>query len=354
MMRQNFPTKPNNMPENRINASCPNCGKSNSATARFCGGCGATTSANRSFAKTRTTVENIKAEVLARQSPDLPVTTNKGTTVNAAAKFNENTTIDSVDRPQKRTLKILHGLPRNSRKKLAIGLFACLTCLVVFFLNGLTSAYQPIGARWLDFRAFLSRSFELSHAELDNVFSKALKTPAYPQQIINSQQADQIETTLKSILQKPDLSIFPNPFFETPVKTTNATGHPLNLSFADIPSSHPFYMALDPLLELGLSFADQQNRVRPYELITWKDWQNAVEELFKLLMIKPDLSARIVAPNQVYMSNIDVRNYIEHLREKLYIKSNKPLVWSQEVFYPGRLEAFAVLASVVKELNTNQ
>ncbi|MBU1109501.1 MAG: S-layer homology domain-containing protein [Candidatus Riflebacteria bacterium] len=312
-------------------------------------------SADRSSEQARMTLENIKSGILARKNTDRRVDSNKIHTLLTAEKFDERTaTTNFADKPQNRVLKILYKLPLKWRKKLAMGLFAFLTCLVVFFLNGLTSAYQPLGARWLDFRAFLSRSFELSHSELDDIFNEALKMPADPKQIITPQHADQIETTLKSIFQKPDLSIFPNPFFETPVRGTYVAGHPVNLRFADIPPSHPFYTALEPLLELGINFADKQNRVRPYEPITWKDWQNSVDDLFKLLMIDPDLSAEVATQRQGYMNNIDVRNCIEHLREKLFIKSNKQLVWSQEVFYPGRLEAFAVLSSVVKELNTNE
>jgi hypothetical protein len=155
---------------------------------------------------------------------------------------------------------------------------------------------------------------------------------------------------LKTLFQQPDLSIFPNPFFDSNTARVPKTALDAG-GFSDIPSAHPVYNALQPLLELRISLADKKNRIRPYEPMSWADWQNAVDQLFKLLAIDPDMSKSLAVQRHGYMSNIDLRNYIEHLREKLFIKSRKPLVWSQETAYPGRLEAFAALAAVITELN---
>ena len=355
-MRQNLSIQPDNMSENGIKASCLKCGKGNPVTARFCGGCGSLVKADQPSQPAKIAVEKIKKEIFARKNPGQTTENNKSHQVQLPAEFNEAiATNNSVTRTPEKTVKILYKLSLKWRKRLAMALFSVLTCLVIIFLSGLMPAYKPFGARWLDFRAFLSRSFELTHSELDDIFSEALKIPADSKQFITPQQANQIEATLKTVFQKPDLSIFPNPFFEAPAVTTNGSMNAAtSQKFADIPLSHPFYKALEPLLELGINFADKQNRVRPYEPITWNDWQNSVDSLFKLLMVEPDLSAEIATQRQGYMSNIDVRNYIEHLREKLFIKSNKLLVWSQEIIYPGRLEAFSVLASVIRELNANQ
>ncbi|EKD83140.1 MAG: hypothetical protein ACD_39C00864G0004 [uncultured bacterium] len=258
--------------------------------------------------------------------------------------------ISNIRRQKNHFFKLLLRLPLYWRKKLAIGLFASLSILVVIFLSGLVPENRMEDARWLDFRAFLARSFELSHAELDQVYSESFGKLPDPGQKINQQQAAQIEQTLQKLFQQPGLRIFPNPFFSA----SNGQETDSNLStcrFSDVPAGHPVYFVLQPLLELNLNLADKQNHIRPYEPMSWNDWQNTVDQLFQLLAIEPDLSRDIASQRHGYMSNIDIRNCIEHLREKLYIKSQKPLIWSQETIYPSRLEGFATLAAVMKELN---
>lgn len=337
------------MSECSINASCPKCGRNNPAAAKFCGGCG-TPAAVQTFAEN--SIKSLRTEIISkRNSKNTPdETASVISHENAETCASEISTAQATRGTSNRLCKLLRKLPIYWRKKLAIGLFTSLSVLIVIFLSGLMPDNRLADARWLDFRAFLARSFELSHSELDQIFRETFGQLPDPAQMIKQQQAVQLEQTLKTLFQQPHLSIFPNPFFETgsvplPVLPSSNNG------YSDIPSSHPVYTALQPLLELGIVLADKQNRFRPYEPMSWNDWQNTVEQLFKLLAIEPDLSQSVASQRHGYMSNIDLRNYIEHLREKLFIKSRKPLLWIQETSYPGRLESFAALSAVIRELN---
>jgi hypothetical protein len=54
-----------------------------------------------------------------------------------------------------------------------------------------------------------------------------------------------------------------------------------------------------------------------------------------------------------FMSNIAIRDSLEKIRTDLYSKNTRPLIWNREKFYPSRLEGFAALAAVVKEIGNN-
>ncbi|PKL41876.1 MAG: hypothetical protein CVV41_17060 [Candidatus Riflebacteria bacterium HGW-Riflebacteria-1] len=335
------------MSESVTKASCAKCGRSNPAAAKFCGGCGTLT---EEVARAENSIKNLHLEIKAKRVSKTSQTESEPAVIQKSAQPEEISPAPAKSAASRRVNNLFRRLPVYWRRKLAIGLSASLSVLIVIFLSGLMPENRMADPRWLDFRVFLSRSFELSHAELDQIFSETFSALPDPAQVVNQQQAARIEQTLKTLFQQPDLSIFPNPFFDSNTARVPKTALDAG-GFSDIPSAHPVYNALQPLLELRISLADKKNRIRPYEPMSWADWQNAVDQLFKLLAIDPDMSKSLAVQRHGYMSNIDLRNYIEHLREKLFIKSRKPLVWSQETAYPGRLEAFAALAAVITELN---
>lgn len=345
-----MPRCSDNMSETDKNASCPKCGKMNPATAKFCGGCGTLSSTSISSASI---VKSLKEDLLqikiARQADN----SSEDSSSNEIQTNTEDNINIKSDKRKSEVFSFVYCLPLPWRKKLAVALFTCLTSLVAVLLNGMMHENKIANARWVDFRSFLARSLELSHSELDQIYNETFGDMPDPTETISCEQATDIERNLQKLFQQPALSLFPNPFFSgsaNVVVDDRASGQ----RFSDIPTSHPLYSALQHLLELNINLADKKNRIRPYEPISWNDWQEAVDQIFRLLAIESRLPEYLSSQRHGFMNNIDLRNYIEHLREKLFIKNSKPLVWAGETAYPGRLEAFAALSSVIRELKNNR
>ncbi|PKL48303.1 MAG: hypothetical protein CVV42_10020 [Candidatus Riflebacteria bacterium HGW-Riflebacteria-2] len=337
-----------NMSENRINASCAKCGRHNPPTARFCGGCGSLQELQLSA---EALVKDLKKNV-----QEIRGSRNLNSMLAPCNADNSSTNSSSLETDslsaKKFRFRFLKCFPLAWRKRLAMSLFICLTFLVVTLLTGLTQQNQVKDPNWVDFRVFLSRSFELTNQELDQIYRETFGEMPDAAATINSRQAGRIERTLQNIFQQPQFTIFPNPFFKGVSEEFNTNLETIS-TFTDISSSHPAHTALKALLDLKIDLADKDGCFNPYEPISWKDWQQTVDQLFKLLGIESEASDNAASSRVGLMTNIDLRNAIEHLRARLYIRNSKPLLWTDETFYPGRLEAFSTLAAVIKELDSN-
>lgn len=85
--------------------------------------------------------------------------------------------------------------------------------------------------------------------------------------------------------------------------------------------------------------------------MTWSEWQKLATDLFARLSLETCLIERLCSGRTGDMSNQDIRNFLEHLRERLMIKSTSSLIYAREKSFTSRLEALGALAAMVKELN---
>lgn len=301
---------------------CSFCKRSNPVVAKFCGGCGRSTRFSHLETETAATSDS---SATACQIP----------------------------------------IPAIKPKKLTLRKFLCAyRKLTVFFLLvllfGLSGALyisNPLppdenSARWSDFRAFLARKLEIPHYELDNVFFQLFAQTSDDKATITSEQAIRLETFFQESFSQPGLTIFPNPFFEKPLARTLKV--PTSDFFSDVPLNHPVYAAISPLKAIGLRCADAGNRIRPEEKMTWDDWKRITSDLMQTLSLETSYIERLCAGHNGAMTNLDIRNFAEHMREKLFIKNTEPLIYARETFFPSRLEAFGVLSSLIKELQAGK
>ncbi len=297
---------------------CSFCKRSNPVVAKFCGGCG------RSTRFSHLETETISTAVSSGDDYQNP---------------------EPAARPKKVTLR---KLLCAYRKLTVLFLLALL-----FGLSGALYISNPLPAdestaRWSDFRAFLARKLEIPHYELDNVFFQLFAQISDDKATISSEQAVRLETFFQESFSQPGLEIFPNPFFEKPL--AKAPGVSASDYFSDVPLNHPVYVAIAPLKALGVRCADTGNKIRPDEKITWNDWKLVTSSLMKTLSLETSYIERLCAGRNGAMTNLDIRNFVEHMREKLFIKSTEPLIYARETFFPSRIEAFGVLGSLIKEL----
>ena len=297
---------------------CSFCKRSNPVVAKFCGGCGRSTRFSHLETETVTT-----------------------------ADFS-NTGHQSTR-------------PATGRKKTTLRKFLCayrkltvvLLLVLLFGLSGALYIANPLPAdgntaRWCDFRAFLARKLEIPHYELDTVFFQLFMQTADEKATISCGQAAGLEKFFKESFSQPGLSIFPNPFFEKPPATASTVS--ASEFFSDVPTNHPVYTAIAPLKALGVRCADAGNNIRPEEKITWNDWKNVTSDLMRTLSLETSYIERLCAGRSGAMTNLDIRNFVEHMREKMFIKNTGPLIYARETFFPSRQEAFGVLSSLLKEL----
>lgn len=295
---------------------CSFCKRSNPVVAKFCGGCGRSTR----FSHLETETSAATGVSATSHQPVRPARQNKTTMRKFLCTY--------------RKLTMLFLLT------LLVGLSGAL-----YISNPLPPDENT--ARWSDFRAFLARKLEIPHYELDNVFFQLFAQTSDDKATITSGQAARLESFFQESFSQPGLTIFPNPFFEKHLPgSLNATSSEF---FADVPTNHPVYTAIAPLKSLGLRCADTSNKIRPGEKMTWSDWKRITSDLMQTLSLETSYIERLCAGRSGAMTNLDIRNFAEHMREKLFIKNTKPLIYSRETFFPSRLEAFGVLSSLIKE-----
>lgn len=301
---------------------CSFCKRSNPVVAKFCGGCGRSTR-----------FSHLETE----------------TVVASDSSASDYQTSRPVARPRKTTLRKFLCIYRK--------LTVFFLLVLLFGLSGALYISNPLpadesSARWSDFRAFLARKLEIPHYELDNVFFQLFAQTSDDKATITCEQAARLETFFQESFSQPGLTIFPNPFFEKPL--SRALNAPASEFFADVPLNHPVYAAISSLKSMGLRCADSGNRIKPEEKMTWDDWKRITSDLMQTLSLETSYIERLCAGRNGAMTNLDIRNFTEHMREKLFIKNTEPLIYARETFFPSRLEAFGVLSSLIKELQAGK
>lgn len=252
---------------------------------------------------------------------------------------------------KKQGLSSLRKFLVKKRKLAVIFLFLILFSLTGALFIGEPDAKQVDTVQWSDFRAFLARRFEVPHYELDSIYAQIFADSPVETSQIGLEQIISLENFFKESFKQPDLTVFPNPFFENANTPASANETPESRIFADVPDTHPVYAAIRSLIDMGLNCSDTNNHIRPYDKMTWLEWKKITANLMKILSLDKEFIEKLTAGQNGTMSNIDLRNFLEHLRERLFIKNTSPLIYSREKFYPSRLEILAALANVVNELN---
>lgn len=311
---------PARAPNGKQVKKCGFCKHNNPVAARFCGGCGRSTRFSR--------VEIISPPV---------------------QPSSDESSETSARRPWSRLLSLRKFCCRNRT------LATVLLLVLLIALTGALYISEPPGkpgetAKWRDFRAFLARKLEIPHYELDTIFFELFSLSTDEKALISKDQAILLESYFKDSFNQKSLSIFPNPFFEKPLSPENIRNL-ANAVFADVSPVHPIYEVTAPLARLGVKCADSENKIHPDDKMSWSDWHNITSDLFRSLGLETSFIDRLCYNKSGPMSNIDLRNFSEHLREKLYIKNTEPLIYAREQFYPSRLEAFGILNAIIREMN---
>ncbi|HNX76994.1 MAG TPA: S-layer homology domain-containing protein [Candidatus Rifleibacterium sp.] len=300
---------------------CNFCERSNPAVARFCGGCGRSTR----FAHCEGS-ENVAQGTHTRNelpAPPLP--------------------------KLKKSFSLKRMVLKYRLMTMVILMLLLFSLSGFLFFNQVKEATDET-ANWVDFRAFLARKLEMPHHELDSIFYQLFSESPGDKAIIDVEKVGRFESFLRHSFSQPNLSLFPNPFFEQPSSQPDRSSSDSQF-YQDVSPIHPVYLAIKPLSDLGIRCGDPNNCIRPTETITWNDWKQLVSKLFATLSIETTLANNLCSGRSGPMSNQDIRNFLEHLREKFLIKSTLPLIYGREKFFPSRIEAISALASVIKELN---
>ena len=320
-MPSNLPHAVQSVNDAANNKKCNFCERSNPAVARFCGGCGRSTR----FAHCEGT-ENVAPGT--NTGPELPAQT--------LPKL-------------KKSFSLKRMVLKYRLMTMAILMLLLFSLSGFLFFNQVNHAAEET-ANWIDFRAFLARKLEMPHPELDSIFYQLFSESPADNAIIDLEKVGRFESFLRHSFSQPNLSLFPNPFFEQPRLNSDKTDSDSQF-YQDVSPGHPVYLAIKPLSDLGIRCGDRQNRIRPGEAMAWNDWQQLVTSLFTALSIDTTLANKLCSGKSGPMSNQDIRNFLEHLREKFLIKSTLPLIYGREKFFPTRMEAMSALAAVIKELN---
>lgn len=295
-----------NANENLCNWQCRLCGRENRPFARFCGSCGSAVSAQS-------------------ESP-------------ARTSF----------------ASALPGFFVNSRKKILVtSLGISLAAALFFGIHELSATATPTDrVNWGQVRTFVSKAYRLTNAELDALYARVVKdNPALDNQV-NINQLLELEIAIRTRLRDNRVDLFPNPFFARPDRTIKTQGK-APFVFSDIPLDHPAYKALTPLFDIGIVCSDEDNKLRPYDRLTQAEWSNTVKDFIKLLAIKsPELDNYLLKTlNNKEMSNFALNDFFNLLRRKFTLPEKDTFAWASDPYFPGRLEAFAALSSLISEID---
>lgn len=323
---------------------CAACGKANVKSARFCGSCGrsplqavqevaAVENSLSGFACPNPEPVRNLPESPEALSPGLLGTKNKPVTLfeTIASFFDEQL--------QKR----FHKKFNKKRAKKAAMVIAAASCIISAIWFQTSVSPDSGSVRWGDFRTFISQQLVIAPVELDEIFKTISLKEIDSRAPVSVSQVVMLEGALRQKLGDKEVRLFPNPFFG------NASAFLGEVVFADVPLDHPVYMALQPLIELGIKVCDQDMHIRPYERISWSDWQQVVGELASLLGIE---RSELPGGSRGVMDNNDLKFYLAHLRRKLFIGGIDKLGDSSAVGFPSRFEALSSLSAIVAELNS--
>ncbi len=300
--------------------NCSACGKSNVERACFCGGCGAK-----------------KISFNSKESPQV------NPQVKTANSF-EDFVMSFKNRIRKiagnsNTLKT-----RNKTSFVFISIF--IVFIVTIFLLKTISAEQAKqkAIPWAKIRIYLANHFKFSPAELDSALNISCSIIPAPDATIRVEQLLKVEQCLRKKIGIKSLSFFPNPYFEL---TVDSSGRKV---FQDIPLDHPAYVALRPLLDLGVCCESEKKFLSPYNKMYRDDWNNIKNQFFTILALEVEKDTDAQSQAKGPMSNYELGESINGFRQVLGMKPSKNKLWPGEFFYPSRLEALSALAQLIAEI----
>lgn len=323
---------------------CAACGKANVKSARFCGSCG------------RSPLQAVQEAAAVENSPsdmgfpnsESPVFAPESSEVQSSGLVMIKNKIVALSESfasfvDEQLQKRLHKKFNKKRaKKLAIVIVAS-SCLFSAIWYQTSGSRDTGSVRWGDLRSFVSQRLVIAPVELDDIFKTISLSEADAKTTVNVSQVVMLESALRQKLGDRELRLFPNPFFG------NASAFLGEVVFTDVALDHPVYMALQPLIELGIKVCDENMHIRPYERISWSDWQQVVGDLVSLLGIE---KAELPGGSHGVLDNNDLKFYLAHLRRKLFMGGIDKLSDSSAVGFPSRLEALSSLSAIVAELNS--
>lgn len=296
---------PRNANENLPARQCRLCGHANRPFAKFCGSCGNDISANSSTIELASTGFNFYRRFL---------TANRKTTLAAA-----------------------------------LGLFIAGAS---FFGIHELKATQESAITWGQVRTFVSKAYRLTNAELDALFARIIKNEPSLSAKLDANRYLELEQAIRNRLRDNRVELFPNPFFAKPDRTLRGSGK-TPFVFSDIPFDHPAYQALATLIDIGMTCTDEEKRLRPYDHIKKNEWATTVGKFSELLGVKLHELQKYIELKNDYaaMNNFELNEFFNLMRKKFSLPPKETFAWASDPYYPGRLEAFAALSSLIGEID---
>ncbi|MGM0600553.1 MAG: hypothetical protein ACQETH_12145 [Candidatus Rifleibacteriota bacterium] len=291
------------------NNLCPNCGSLNFSYARFCGKCGLNLALSESGKYGKFVITWIKKQLKAKKDLIL---------------F--------------KTAKL-------------VGVITVMGFLV-FSIPGKDFIWQSNQevVKWGEAKSYFTEKLQIPGEELDFLFAKVTNdTPSISSEF-DLNKLLKLQNAIRSRLRDTSISLFPNPYFECPevvVKKDDKNISPF--VFCDIPLDHPAYKAIKPLFDIGLDCGTRGLKFRPYDRLSWSEWNSTLNQLEKVLALPENYFVWKISSSG-FINNGELMKSINRIKRKLGLETEKVNVGSARVSYPSRIESFANLVSVIEEL----
>lgn len=275
-------------------------------------------------------------------------------------KANSKTTLTTSEKMSKffhetfyaRFCRLKHLIPGLRKTAISSIVFGGLLGASLFGIKELSATQEKLSTiRWGRVRSYISKTYRLTNSELDLLLGKIMKNDPAISDKINANQMISLESAIRGRLQDSRVRLFPNPFFSEPDRIINVSDRtPSQLVFTDISLDHPAYSALKSLFAIGIFCGDDELKMRPYEKISWQDWSNVSNQFAQLISVNSEASRGPESIRKGLMSNYELNGFFNGMREQLGMQKKETFAWSSEPVYLSRLEAFAALSSLIKEL----
>ncbi len=119
--------------------------------------------------------------------------------------------------------------------------------------------------------------------------------------------------------------------------------------FQDVPLDHPLYRAWKTLLKTGAPLSDRNESSRPYDPLTWEDWNRVVGHAFQQLVPELEVQQLLAFHRSGPMHPQDLRSELMELGRLLEVGKADAYLPAGSVEIPSRLEAFAALSRLLSE-----
>jgi hypothetical protein len=207
---------------------------------------------------------------------------------------------------------------------------------------------------WGEAKSYFSEKLQITGDELDYLFARINKNAVSVSSEFDLNKLLKLQSAIQSRLRQPNISLFPNPYFDCPEVVVNKKDKNISpFVFCDIPLDHPVYKSVKPLFDIGVDCGAQGLKFRPYDRLTWAEWNDTLNQLGKILTLPENYFVWKVS-NSGFMNNIEFANSIKQIKNKLGLKAETINDFSERVSYPSRIECFSSLASVIAELLTGE